>query len=396
MKILLGADTYPPDINGAARFTQRLAGGLRARGHDVHVVCPSWDGPQGEEVRDGIVVHRMRSRRWPLHEQFRVCLPGEIAGAVSRVVAQVAPDVVHAQAHFVVGRHLVQAAAAQRRPLVATNHFMPENLLDQARIPARLRRTVSEWAWADLARTFRHAQIVTAPTPRAVDLLHRRTPLQGAVPVSCGIDPLPYAEAARRARDASDRTGAPAIPTILFVGRLDAEKRVGELIDALAALPPPARLRIVGDGTMREAWRAQVARLDLSDRVTFSGFVDDDELLAAYAECDVFVMPGIAELQSLVTLEAMSAGKPIVAADAMALPHLVRPGRNGWLYTPGDVPQLTLRLATLLSDHELRARMGRASSQLVAEHALSATLATFEEIYADAIAQRAGVARQVA
>lgn len=188
------------------------------------------------------------------------------------------------------------------------------------------------------------------------------------------------------------------VPTILFVVRLDAEKRVGELIDAVAALPAqlPTRLVIVGDGTMREAWRAQVERLGLADRVTFTGFVDEAELLAAYATCDVFVMPGIAELQSLVTLEAMSAGKPIVAADAMALPHLVRPGRNGWLYTPGDVPQLTLRLATLLRDAPLRERMGRASSQLVAGHALAWTLDRFESLYADAIAQRAGISRQVA
>ena len=80
-------------------------------------------------------------------------------------------------------------------------------------------------------------------------------------------------------------------------------------------------------------------------------------------------MPGIAELQSIATLEAMAAGTPVVAADAMALPHLVRPGRNGWLYRPGDVAELSTRLAALLRDPGLRRRMGAASRELVAEHA---------------------------
>jgi len=94
-------------------------------------------------------------------------------------------------------------------------------------------------------------------------------------------------------------------------------------------------------------------------------------------------MPGIAELQSLVTLEAMSAGKPVVAADAMALPHLVRPGRNGWLYTPGDVDGLSAALGALLADPVTRARMGAASREIVAGHALDATLDRFENVYTE-------------
>ena len=92
-------------------------------------------------------------------------------------------------------------------------------------------------------------------------------------------------------------------------------------------------------------------------------------------------MPGVAELQSLATLEAMAAGTPVIAADAMALPHLVRPGRNGWLYPPGDVGELTARLTALLGDAGLRRRMGAASREIVAEHAIGATLDRFEGLY---------------
>ncbi len=98
--------------------------------------------------------------------------------------------------------------------------------------------------------------------------------------------------------------------------------------------------------------------------------MDDDELVTAYRRCAVFCMPGVAELQSLVTLEAMAAGRPVVAADAVALPHLVRPGHNGLLYRPGDVAGLAAALNRLLDDPAARERMGQASREMVARHAL--------------------------
>jgi phosphatidylinositol alpha 1,6-mannosyltransferase len=164
---------------------------------------------------------------------------------------------------------------------------------------------------------------------------------------------------------------------------MDQEKRGDELIKAFAALPVgvSAQLELVGDGPERAGWVALTESLGATERVRFRGFVSEEELLAAYARAAVFCMPGIAELQSLVTLEAMASGVPVVAADAMALPHLVRPGRNGWLYPPGDVGQLSARLAALLIDPALRRRMGASSLELVTEHAFGITLDRFEDLY---------------
>lgn len=97
---------------------------------------------------------------------------------------------------------------------------------------------------------------------------------------------------------------------------------------------------------------------------------------------DVFGTPGTAELQSLATLEAMSAGKPVIAADAMALPHLITEGHNGYLYTPGHTRELTDHIARLLSQPAQRRRMGLASRTMADQHAISHTLDTFETRYA--------------
>jgi phosphatidylinositol alpha 1,6-mannosyltransferase len=374
LRILIGAETYPPDVNGAARFAERLATGMTARGHEVHVVAPSPTGAPMREEREGVTVHGVRSHRWYRHEGFQFCVPWEAIPETAAVMAEVDPDVVHTNAHMVVGRGVVKAAHRGGYPLVATNHLMPENLVGYTPIPRPLHRLYNELAWRDLGRVFGKAAVVTAPTPRAVELLVRRAGLVDAFPVSCGIDLDRYRALPRVPGE---------VPTVLFVGRLDQEKRVDELIRAFAALPDgvPGRLEVVGDGARREEWTALAAGLGVAGRVTFRGFVSEDELLAAYAGADVFCMPGIAELQSLVTLESMAAGLPVVAADAMALPHLVRPGRNGWLFTPGNVEELSMRLASLLTDAGMRRRMGAASREIVAEHAIEATLDTFEGIY---------------
>ena len=220
-------------------------------------------------------------------------------------------------------------------------------------------------------------QAVTTPTQRAADLL-RANGVGGPIrPISCGIDLDRY-----RPAQAGTGPGSP-VPTVLFVGRLDAEKRVDELLRALALLPAelPLRAEIVGQGACRGAWERLAGELGVADRVVFRGYLDDDALLAAYRRCDVFCMPGVAELQSLVTLEAMASGKPVVAADAMALPHLVRPGENGWLYTPGGVRELAGHLGRLAADPAARARLGEAGRRIAETHSAAATVSAFEELY---------------
>ncbi|GAA1136583.1 glycosyltransferase [Nesterenkonia lutea] len=375
LRIAVTADTYAPDVNGAANFAFRLASGLVGRGHDVHVICPSTNDKTFTEMVGGVTVHRIGSMRTPFHPTFRFCPPWRTAHAVPALLSEIDPDVVHTQAHFLVGRSAVRAATATGIPVVATNHFMPENLLGYAPLPRFIHRLFTRLAWRDLVRIFGRATVCTTPTPRAAELLERNGLNRPVMAISCGIDRAHYA-------GPPELTG---VPTILFVGRLDAEKNVHELLEAAAMLPPDARVEVVGEGSQRHRLEVLAADLGIAERVMFHGFVPDEELVRAYRRCAVFCMPGTAELQSLVTMEAMAAGKPVVAADAMALPHLVRSGQNGWLYTPGDVTELAGRLAAVLADEQTRTAMGRQSLELISVHDLGSTLDQFEGIYHDVV-----------
>lgn len=103
----------------------------------------------------------------------------------------------------------------------------------------------------------------------------------------------------------------------------------------------------------------------------------------------MFCAPGVAELQSLVTLEAIASGAPVIAADAVALPHLVRYGINGFLYPPDQTDQLTRHLGTLLGNPELRQQMGVASRHIAHGHDFDASLDTFVALYEQLARRRA-------
>ncbi|GAB2963832.1 hypothetical protein GCM10027203_81720 [Nonomuraea fastidiosa] len=376
-RVLISTDTYPPDVNGAAYFTHRLATGLAARGNEVHVVCQSETGPATANVEDGVVVHRLRSAPLLVHPTMRVTVPTRL----DRLIADINPDVLHTQGHFVVGRAAIAAARRAGVPIVATNHFMPDNLFQFAHIPARLRKQAGRLAWRDFSRVFNRADHITTPTPLAAKLLADQGFRREVEAVSCGIDltrfhPRPEPKSwARKNFDLPDR------PTVLFVGRLDEEKHLEELVRALPMVlnETDAQLALVGKGNQRAELQRLAGRIGVGDRVFFLGFVPDESMPQVFAAADVFGMPGIAELQSIATLEAMASGLPVVAADAMALPHLV--DANGYLYQPGDVVALARHLTTILTDDELRAKMGKASREMALTHDDQASLARFERIY---------------
>jgi glycosyltransferase involved in cell wall biosynthesis len=138
----------------------------------------------------------------------------------------------------------------------------------------------------------------------------------------------------------------------------------------------------VGGGDQRKNLEVLTRQLGLSDRVEFVGRASDEKLRSLYSQASLFVISSIAELQSIATMEAMASALPVVAADAVALPHLVHNGENGYLFPPGDVDALTDRITRVLTaSPEERLRMQQASLDMVAVHDINRTLDTFEALY---------------
>ncbi len=143
--------------------------------------------------------------------------------------------------------------------------------------------------------------------------------------------------------------------TVLYVGRFYRRKRVNLLLEAAARLRqevPGLEVRIVGNGPCAEAWRRQAAALKLADTVTWLGDISRTELAREYRRADVFCLPSVQEGFGIVLLEAMAAGRPIVAARAAAIPEVAP---QATLVTPESAEALAEGLMGLYRAPELRA-----------------------------------------
>ena len=380
LTIVIGCDTFPPDINGAARFAERLAAGLARHGHDVHIVAAAYDSNHGSftEIHDGqaMTVHRIKSFRIPQHKTLRYVWPYTLKAKTDEILRQVKPDAVHIQSHLIMGRYLVKSAKQQGIRLLATNHIMPENLIKYSVIiPKFFEKTAMKMAWADAGRVLKQVDFVTTPTRRAANLLEDAAGVSDVLAISCGIDASKFANATPTSNET---------PRILFLGRLDYEKHIHNLLKAVAMLPKKlnTQVEIVGDGGERKHLEDLALELGIAKQVKFLGHITEEELPKAYERATVFAMPSIAELQSIATMEAMASGRPVVAATAMALPHLVHDGDNGYLFEPDNVQEFAEKLKKILTaDHAELDRLSENSLHLIQSHDIERTLTIFEGLY---------------
>ena len=200
---------------------------------------------------------------------------------------------------------------------------------------------------------------------------HRIRVVHNAVPLPSTASPRAPAAGARPSR-------------VLALTRLTPQKGLGHLLQATARLPD-VQVVIAGEGPEREALEAQARALGIHDRVSFPGFRADTAALLA--EADVVVLPSLKEGLPLAVLEAMAAGRPVVATAIGGTTEAVVHGETGLLVPPGDPPALAHALGTILADPALAARLGaggreRVARSFSAERMVKAVVRVYDELLA--------------
>jgi len=390
MRVLIASDLYWPTINGVSTFVRNLAEGLTAAGHEVVVVAPSQTGAHHEEIDQHHRVVLVQSRVFRLYQNVPVSVfPRR---EIAKLVEEFEPDIIHVQSPLGIGLGSMRVAKKRGIPLVATNHTMSENLLDNVRLLAPMARPLDVLLKRYAAWFYAHALHVTMPTQTAINMLRPVDFRRPTSAISNGIDLSRF-----RPGDAPEgfreRFGIPAlVPVVLYVGRLDVEKHLHVLVRAASLLQEGHAFHVVmvGYGVDRARLEHLADTLGVRDRITFTGRIEEDDKPNVFRMATVFAIPSPAELQSISTLEAMASGLPVVAVNAGALGELCEDGHNGLLFDLDDADGLARGLARLLGDPELAEQMGAASLEIASRHDLKETIRQYSGLYERTVSDPTG------
>src|SRR5579885_3181320 len=379
MRIMIVTDQYPPMVGGVPTATHGLAVDFASRGHQVWVVAPSYGARDVRRLEQKVRIYRFSSFEWPTYEGLRI--PFLPFMPVRNLIKRSDPDIIHIHSPIVLGNIAQILAGGLRKPVIATTHYLPINFSRSLISDPLIGKPISAVTYSYLVHFCNRCEYVTAPTKTALNLLYEHGLHAPAKAISNGIDLAKFTPGERdpailrRYHLPEDR------PLVIHVNRLSEEKRINVLLDATAKIKEKAHIVLVGTGPAEAELRTQVESLNIGDRVSFLGFVRDADLLALRRSSDIFVIPSVADLQSISTMEAMACGLPVIAANAYALPELVHHEENGFLFQPGDSDEMACQLDLLLSDVELRKRMGQESLKIVSAHDRVKVLDEWEALY---------------
>lgn len=335
-----------------------LAHAMAERGHDIDVVAAGRPValPEGTKAR----FHHVNVPTYPAlpHPPYDFSL----TSALIDLQEDRPFDVIHA--HYAVPHAAVafaaRAAASGRAPAVVTT-LHGTDVTRIGRDPQHRSAT----------RFFvRASDAVTTPSRALAEEARRRLDLPAEVDievVSNFVDPgvfHPAPERSSRPFDRYFRSSQAGRPTVLHVSNLRPVKRVRDALEAFArahtGLRLP-RLMIVGDGPDRVDLEARARGLGIEERVAFIG--ERHEIADLIRHADVFLLPSQDESFGLAALEALASGVPVVATRAGGICEVVRDGETGLLADVGDVAELSIALTRLLSDPDLRRRLGAAAAE---------------------------------
>lgn len=184
--------------------------------------------------------------------------------------------------------------------------------------------------------------------------------------VPYGITPEDYLSVERRPVLSEQLTDKNSVK-VFFTGRLVYYKGVDVLLKAFRAIPG-CELFIAGTGELEAQLKAYVRFHNMESRVHFLGFLPDEQLKQAYADCDIFVLPSVAKSEAfgIVQLEAMVYGKPVINTSLPSgVPYVSLDGKTGLTVPPSDAKALAAAINRLAADKELREKYGKAAAERV-------------------------------
>lgn len=418
MRILMVTQFYSPTIGGQERVVEDLSAELIGRGHHVAIAALQQGGlPQVSEVA-GVRVYRMESTAArffhgytdPERPHAPPAVDPKASAELRRVLELEKPDIVHGHDWLI---HSFLPLKRRGGPgLVVTLHDHSLVCANKRLIrngeacagpgPAKcLRCSASHYGFAKGPAIAVGNWSMSAAERRLVDLF---LPVSQVVADAARLRPDRYRVIPNFLSEPADGPAGehrlPGLPRrfILFAGDLSADKGVCVLLEAHQLLEDAPPLVLIGRVVEPEiltpvvgperASRLQVLAAPIGN-VRAVGSQPHAVVLDAFSRCTVAVVPSLMhEAFGLVALEAMRAGRPVIASNIGGLRDIVTDGKNGILVPPGDAEALHAALGEVLADSALRTKLRTAAKRRAAEFAADRIVPQFEQAYEDVLTAR--------
>ncbi|MBI9049283.1 MAG: glycosyltransferase [Anaerolineaceae bacterium] len=381
-RILVYSASYSTD-NGQGVFTVNLCERLAKRNVPVAAIISSPDGHYCEELRNSVFLYQLKSTPvpWIRKGDYYTFFP---SNSIKKVFDDFKPDVVHINDHYPLSFYVYKEAKKRGIRVVGTNHFMPLNLAPFIPGYAIAPEILSWVLWNWMLKIYNKLELVTSQSRAAGVILKQNGLVPPVETISCGVDTSFYYPLSDFDRIAFRRKyGLAEERTVfLYIGRLDGEKRLESTIEAISQNEQDdIQLVLAGKGKKITLLKSLAKEKCRPGQVVFPGYIPDSDKNELYNCVDCFIMPSDAELLSIATLEAMASGLPVLAARAYALPELVNPGENGYLFSPRSITDILHKMTLFCENKQGWSDMKIASIARAKKHDIELAISRYISIF---------------
>jgi 1,2-diacylglycerol 3-alpha-glucosyltransferase len=350
MRIGLLADVYKPHVSGITTFVCQHKKALEDQGHKVFVFTLGNLDYKDEELRI------IRSPAIPLSDTGYYLNFSFSRTARNKCKTM---DVLHVHHPFVTGRIAVRYGKRYGIPVVYTNHTRYD-LYAQHYLPVLPDALTQTFLETYLPSFTSQCDLVIAPSKGLHDVLRGYGVTSHIEIVPNGIDLEPFHDPRRRHTRAELGLPEPA-KVMIYVGRIAPEKNLALLLRAFAVVSqelPETYLLLVGEGPEVDNLRDRAQKSSVGEKVIFTGCVEYEDVPGYLGLADAFVTASVTEVHPLSVIEAMAVGLPVLGIESPGVGDTVVDGVNGFL-SRHDLAEFSLKMYRLMSENELRARLGR-------------------------------------
>ncbi|PKO05088.1 MAG: hypothetical protein CVU41_13690 [Chloroflexi bacterium HGW-Chloroflexi-3] len=361
MRVLISSFTFYPDANGQAVFALNLIQEMLALGHEILVLTQESGSCQPNSLDP-----RIKIIRFPSINLNRIIkdlrIPFFSQRKINTIISEFQPDLIHIQDPSPLSQAVIHQAHRRNISVVITHHTGPEITAPYIN-PTNLhvKRFLHWIVWSILRQHLNQANLIIVPSNFSAKMLKQRGVRPDVKVIACGIKLENFKPCLEGNRSIIRQQFGLDLEKILliYIGRLDFEKNIDSLLQAISLMNNQnIQLAIVGQGAKEDYLRNLSKELGLDSQVFFLGTVNNEKLPQILNSTDIFVMPGNGESFSIATLEAMACSKPVIAANAAALPELVDHQKNGLLFQAKSQKDLAESLQYLVNHKTIRESMG--------------------------------------